>query len=106
MRQELFTHHNRSHGPQLRVTRDITQRILFSPTLLNVELYCMVHHWISLTVDDKSATREGLGMSLECCMVVFMQMTALSYQGIQNGFEVISMLSSDSLEGSESWKML
>ena len=63
-RQELVTFQNGFHEPQLQYNRVITQGGLSSPTLLNVALDIVVHHWMSLKVKDESATHEGLWMAV------------------------------------------
>ena len=40
-------------------------------TLFNVAAESVVNHWMSITVEDKSATHEGLGMAVGCFMGVF-----------------------------------
>ena len=49
----------------------MTQGRLTSPTLFNVEVYRVVRHWLSFTVEDNYATINGLGMSVGRCMGVF-----------------------------------
>ena len=70
-RQEVVTRQNGLHGTQFRATRGMTQGRLTSPTLFNVEVYRVVRHWLSFTVEDNYATINGLGMSVGRCMGVF-----------------------------------
>ena len=62
---------NGFHIPQFRATRGTTQVILASPTLFNVEVYIVVQHWISLTVEDEHAIHNWLGMKAGRSMVTF-----------------------------------
>ena len=71
LRQEVPTCQNGFHGPQLRATRRTTQGGIVLTTLFNVAVYSVVYDCMPLTVEDESATHEGLGMSLGRCMVVF-----------------------------------
>ena len=41
------------------------------PKLFNVAVDRVVCHWISLTVENKYATHEGIGMPVGQCMGVF-----------------------------------
>ena len=41
------------------------------PKMLNLAINSVVHHWISLTEEDESATYEGLGIVLGRYMGVF-----------------------------------
>ena len=41
------------------------------PKIFNVAVDRVVCHWISLTVEDKSTTHEGLGMEVGRCTGVF-----------------------------------
>ena len=47
----------------------MTQGVISLPTLFNVAVDSMVRHFMSLTVEDKSATQEGIGMAIGWCMV-------------------------------------
>ena len=49
--QEVVTRQNRYHGPRFRATHSTTQGVLVFPTLSNMEVDSVVHHWISLMVD-------------------------------------------------------
>ena len=42
-----------------------------SPKIYNMAVESVVHHWISLTVEDDSATHEGLGMEVGRCIRTF-----------------------------------
>ena len=50
--QEVFTCQNGFHGPQFRATRGTTQGGIDLPTLFNLSVDSVVHHWMSLTVED------------------------------------------------------
>ena len=71
LRQELVTRQNGFHAPQLLATRGNPQWGLAFPTLLNVAVDIVFHHWMSLTVEDESATHEGLRIAVGWCMGVF-----------------------------------
>ena len=69
--QEVVTHQNGFHGSQLQDTRGTTKGGIASPTILNVEVYSVVRHWVSLTVEDYSITHESIGMTVGPCISVF-----------------------------------
>ena len=70
-RLEVITHKNCFRGPQFRATRGMTQGVLELPTIFNVEVEIVVHHWLSLTLEDDSATHDRLGMVVGRCKGVF-----------------------------------
>ena len=69
--QEVVTCQNGLNGTQLRATRGTIKGGLVLNTLFNVEVYSMVRHWMSITVEDESATNGGLGMAVGLCMGMF-----------------------------------
>ena len=71
LHQEVVTRQNGFHGPQLRATRRTTKGGLSSPTLFNVAVESVFHHWISLTEEEKSAIHDGFGMVVEISRYMF-----------------------------------
>ena len=71
MRQEVVTFQNGFHGPQFRVTRGTTHRVLVFPAPSNMVVESLVRHLMSLTVEYEYATHEGLGVSVGRCMGLF-----------------------------------
>ena len=69
--QEVFTCQNSFHEPQFLLTRGTTQGGLASPTLLNVAVDSVVTNWLSLTVEDNSATHVKLGVAVGRYMGAF-----------------------------------
>ena len=69
--QEVVTHQNGIHGPKLRASRRMTQGGIALPSLFNLVVESVVRHWMSLAVEDESATHEGLGTTVGQFMGIF-----------------------------------
>ena len=69
--QEVVTQHNSFCGPQFRETRGMTKGGLALTTLFNVAVDSVICHWLSLTVEENSATHDGIGMVVGRCIGMF-----------------------------------
>ena len=58
-------------APSYKIPERQQRGLVAFPTICNVSVDSVAHHWMSLTVEDKSATYEGLVMVVGRCMGVF-----------------------------------
>ena len=68
--QELVSYQNGFYGPWLLEIKRTTNELLALPTIFNTSVYSVVRHWLSLTVEDDSATNDRLVMAVGRCMGV------------------------------------
>ena len=74
-----------------------------SPTLLNVAMYRVVRHWLSLALEEKSAVRDGIGMEVGSSQGVFYADDSLIELRARTGFKGQYMSSSASSIESDWW---
>ena len=71
------------HNPEATIGK--TQGGMASPTLFNVAVNSIFLHWLSLTVEDKSAIHYGFGVAVGSSIGIFMRMMASSDRGTWSG---------------------
>ena len=70
-RHEFVTPQNGYHGPHFQTTRGTTQGGFILTTLFNMVVKNVVRKWLSITVEDKTVTQNGLGLAVGWCMGMF-----------------------------------
>ena len=58
--QEVVNRQNDYHGPYFRATCSTTQGGIASPTIFNVAVNSVVHHWLYLMVEYEAFIQDGL----------------------------------------------
>ena len=69
--QEVATHQNEYHVPHFQTTMGVTQGGLILPTLFNMVFDNVVQNWLSMVLEDKLFTHDGMELAVGQCMWIF-----------------------------------
>ena len=69
--QEVVAWKNGYHRPHFQLTKGVFQGVLISSMLFNMIVDNAVRNWVSLTVEDKLVSHEGLVLAVGRCLGLF-----------------------------------
>ena len=69
--QHIVPRQSGYYSPPFTATGGTTQGGIFSPRLLNIQVDAVIHHWLTLVIDDYGSIQDGVGESVASKLALF-----------------------------------